>query len=319
MGTPGLSCYPGEVHRVFVDGGCAVSHLRFTTAVLSAISSAPRQLSARPRKSLGQHFLVDSRVLTRIVASADLDEADVVVEVGPGRGALTRRLLPRVARVVAIEMDEYLAEALPAKLDNPSNLSVVCGDARAIDLASMTGAGQPYKVVANLPYYAANPIIRRFLETEPRPTSMVVMVQREVAESMTAIPGKMTLLSVATQFYAGARTVCQVPPSAFRPAPKVTSTVVRLDLSHSLPLEEGDTAGFFDLVRAGFSAPRKQLRNSLSHGMGIGSQETTQLLDASGIDGTRRAETLELNEWLETYRQWKELGQKLPGERGEDC
>ncbi|MCY4367304.1 MAG: 16S rRNA (adenine(1518)-N(6)/adenine(1519)-N(6))-dimethyltransferase RsmA [Chloroflexi bacterium] len=283
------------------------------------MSSATRQFSARPRKSLGQHFLVDGRVLTRIVASADLNEADIVVEVGPGKGALTRRLLPRVAQVIAIEMDENLAEALPAKLDSPPNLSVVCGDARAIDFGSTTGFGQPYKVVANLPYYAANPIIRRFLETEPRPSSLVVMVQREVAESMTAHPGKMTLLSVATQFYANARTVCQVPPSAFRPAPKVTSTVVRLDLSHSLPLEECDISGFFDLVRAGFSAPRKQLRNSLGHGLRKSSQEIMQLLEAAGIDGARRAETLELKEWLETYRQWKRSGHLLSREQVQVC
>lgn len=293
--------------------------MRFATSVLSAISSAPRQFSARPRKSLGQHFLVDSRVLARIVAAADLDEADVVVEVGPGRGALTRRLLPRVARVIAIEMDDNLAETLPARLDNPPNLSVVAGDARTIDLSQILEAGQPYKVVANLPYYAANPIIRRFLESEPRPSSMVTMVQREVADSMTAPPGKMTLLSVATQFYASARTVCQVPPAAFRPPPKVTSTVVRLALLPSRSLEEGDAAGFFDLVRAGFSAPRKQLRNSLGHGLGIGSQESMQLLETAGIDGSRRAETLELEEWLETYRQWKRLGQSLAVAREKVC
>lgn len=293
--------------------------MRFATAVLSAISSAPRQSSARPRKSLGQHFLVDSRVLARIVAAADLGEADVVVEVGPGRGALTRRLVSRVARVIAIEMDDNLAETLPVKLDNPPNLSVVAGDARSVDLTQILDAGQPYKVVANLPYYAANPIIRRFLETEPRPGSMVIMVQREVAESMTAAPGKMTLLSVATQFYATAKTVYQVPPAAFRPPPKVTSTVVRLDLLHSPALEEADTSGFFELVRAGFSAPRKQLRNSLSHGLGIGSRETMHLLETAGIDGSRRAETLELEEWLETYCQWKRVGQNPAVAREKVC
>lgn len=258
---------------------------------------------ARSAKTLGQHFLVDSRVLARIVAAARLAAGDRVVEIGPGKGVLTRRLLSHAARVVAIEVDENLARSLPARLDEPANLSVFNADARTVDLGEVAGA-DPYKVVANLPYYAANPIIRRFLEADNPPTEMVVMVQQEVAESMTAEPGRMSLLSIAVQFYANARMVCSVPPSAFRPAPKVTSAVVRLELLSQPPLGEAEVPAFFNLARAGFSAPRKQLHNSLGHGLALASTETHRLLEAAGVDGSRRAGTLSLEEWLEVYRVW---------------
>lgn len=232
--------------------------------------------------------------------------SDLVVEIGPGRGALTRRLLAHAARVVAIEMDEDLAQSLVHRLGHPTNLYLVNADARSVDLSRVVKGFEPYKVVANLPYYAANPIIRRFLEASHRPTEMVVMVQREVAESVTATPGKMSILSVAVQFYAEAKMVCTVPPSAFRPAPKVTSAVVRLELLANPPLGKSQAPAFFDLVRAGFSAPRKQLHNSLGRGLGQPAGEAHRILKAAGVDGSRRAETLSLNEWLKVFQAWED-------------
>ena len=308
MGTPGLSCNPGNAHGVFVEGGCAVSYLRFIAYAVTTFSASPHLDSPKPRKSLGQYFLVDHRILNRIVAAAQLASNDLVVEVGPGKGALTRRLLPRVAQVVALELDAALAVALPGGLGNPSNLSVVCADARTVDLGPLVGPTQPYKVVANLPYYAANPIIRRFLECSRPPASMVVMVQREVAESMTATPGRMSLLSVAIQFYARAALVCEVPPASFRPAPRVVSAVVRLDRLPQPAIDVASSDTFFDLVRAGFSAPRKQLRNSLSHGLGVDTRLAGRLLEEAGVDGKRRAETLALDEWGTVCSAWEAQG-----------
>ena len=287
------------------------------------VSSPP---ASKPRKSLGQHFLVDDRILDRILAAADLTAEDVALEIGPGRGALTRRLLSQAAQVVAVELDDNLAAALPGRLGNPPNLTVVAADARTVDIGSLVGGGvnqergdrPAYKVVANLPYYAANPIIRRFLESEWRPRLMVLMLQREVADSMTAVPGKMSLLSVATQYYATPRPVCAVPPGAFRPVPKVTSAVVRLDLRERPAVAVSDTEAFFDLVRAGFSAPRKQLRNSLSHGLGLPGGTVGELLDAGGVDGRRRAETLAIEEWAAVYTAWEAWRRELtPEHRGE--
>ena len=263
----------------------------------------------RPRKALGQHFLADNLVLNQVVAAADIAAGDVVLEVGPGLGSLTRRLVERGAQVIAVEIDPALAAALAARLGNPSNLVVVEGDARTIDLASLVGPERPYKVVANLPYYAANPIIRRFLESSPKPRLMVVMVQEEVARSMVAGPGKMNLLSVAIQYYAVPSLVATVPPRAFRPPPKVASAILRLDLRPSPAVEAVDEVAFFNVVRAGFSAPRKQLRNSLSLGLRASPAAVGSLLETLGLDGSRRPATLSLEEWALILHGWERVDQ----------
>ena len=265
----------------------------------------------RPRKSLGQHFLADSRVVSRIVEAADLSPSDTVVEIGPGRGVLTRRLVQQAGRVVAVELDSRLCEELPGRLDFPANLRCVMADAREADLPALAapspdGTPGPYKVIGNLPYYAANPIVRRVLESSLPPSLALVMVQREVADSMTAAPGNMTLLSVATQCYAEARLVCSVPPSAFRPPPKVRSAVVRLDVRQCPVVAPAEREAFFEVVRAGFSAPRKQLHNSLSHGLGVEPRAGAAILERAGIDGKRRPATLSLEEWVSVAASCRE-------------
>jgi len=259
---------------------------------------------AGPRKSLGQHFLADSRIAARILDAAELSADDLVVEIGPGRGALTRKLVEQVKRVVAIELDSDLAAALPQRLENPSNLTCVEADARTVDLAALIAPETSYKVVANLPYYAANPIVRRLLESQPKPDVLVVMVQQEVAKNMVAKPGDMGILSVATQFYAKAKMVCPVPPRSFRPPPKVTSAVVRLDVLPSPAADVASEEDFFTVVRAGFAAPRKQIRNSLSQGLGIEPAAGGILLADAGIDATRRPQTLDIAEWAQVYQAW---------------
>tara|TARA_B100000809_G_scaffold260248_1_gene306822 strand:+ start:97 stop:978 length:882 start_codon:yes stop_codon:yes gene_type:complete len=256
------------------------------------------------RKSLGQHFLADSRTAGRILDAADLSPDDLIVEIGPGRGVLTKRLVERVKRVVAIELDGELAAALPERLEYPANMTCVVADARVADLAEIIAPDTSYKVVANLPYYAANPIIRRLLESAPKPELLVVMVQQEVAKNMVAQPGNMGILSVATQFYAKAKMVCSVPPRSFRPPPKVTSAVVRLDVLPTPAADVESEADFFTVVRAGFAAPRKQLRNSLSQGLRIEVSEGGLILKEAGIDATRRPQTLDISEWAGIYHVW---------------
>ncbi len=260
----------------------------------------------RPKKALGQHFLVDRGVRDRILRAADLDPRDVVIEVGPGRGTLTKGLVATVARVVAIELDQELAAQLPQRLGHPPGLQVVVADAREADPQALLGERVPYKVLGNLPYYAANPIVRRFLEAAWKPTLMVVMVQKEVAQRMVAQPGDMSLLSVAVQFYGRPRMVCTVPARAFSPPPKVTSAVVRIDVLPRPALEVQDPDAFFHLVRAGFSAPRKQLGNALSIGLDIPPAAARSLLERASIDPSRRPETLALEEWGRLYRAYGE-------------
>ena len=269
---------------------------------------------AGPRKALGQHFLCDSRIAARIVAAAGLTADDTVVEIGPGRGFLTRRLARRAGRVVAVELDARLCAELPARLGFPDNLRCVAADAREVDLPALAAADAApgaagYQVIGNLPYYAANPIIRRALEAAPPPSLALFMVQREVADSMTAAPGAMTLLSVATQFYAEARLVCAVPPAAFRPPPKVRSAVVRL--APRPAVDTPDSEAFFAVVRAGFAAPRKQLRNSLSRGLDIAPDCAAAVLAGAGIDGRRRPAALSLPEWAAICDSWREIGTEL--------
>jgi 16S rRNA (adenine1518-N6/adenine1519-N6)-dimethyltransferase len=267
--------------------------------------SRTRRAPARAKKSLGQNFLVDRRVLWHIIEAAELSGDDVVVEVGPGRGFLTSALAERAGRVVAVEVDRDLAERLREWSGDHPNVAVVTADAREVDIDSLVVEDAPYKVVANLPYYAASPIIRRFLEARHKPRLMVVMVQREVAQEMTAPPGKMGLLSVAIQLYGKPRIVASVPPWAFRPAPKVTSAVVRIDLYDRPAVPFDSSERFFHLVKAGFSARRKQLHNSLGRGLDISSEAAGVMLARAGIDPMRRAQTLSLPEWGELYQAFQ--------------
>ena len=258
-----------------------------------------------PRR-LGQHFLKDASVAARVVAAAEPTPGDTVVEVGPGRGALTRRLAGEVARLILVELDSGLAAQLRARYAGDGAIDVIQADARLFDPAQLPGLSDgPYKVIGNLPYYAATPIIRRFLESAHPPQLIVAMVQREVAREMTAEPGDMRLLSVGVQLYARARNVCDVPPRAFAPPPQVHSTVVRLDVLDSPALDLRSIEEFFDVVRAGFSAPRKQLRNSLANGLRVPAGEARALLVDAGIDATRRPATLSLTEWGALYRAWE--------------
>ena len=258
------------------------------------------------RKSLGQYYLVDTSVIDHILSAAEVGPQDTVVEIGPGTGALTRELIRRARRVIAIEIDSHLAASLRTALGNPANLEVTNADARDVDLTAVLEDTTDYKMVGNLPYYAANPIIRRYLEgDQPRPSLIVVMVQKEVASRMVAEGNRMSLLGVGIQLYGIARIICDVPSQAFDPKPKVTSTVVRIDLRPHPAIDVESEEEFFNTVRAGFFAPRKQLHNSLSLGLGFPAELTSRILIEAGLDPRRRAETLSLDEWGDLYRAAK--------------
>ena len=265
---------------------------------------APR----RPRKRLGQHFLTDRRILQRILAAARLSPGDTVVEVGAGRGILTQGLAQAAGHVITVEIDAALCEQIRLRLAPYPNVAIVCGDILSLppeELLARAGVTPPYIVVANLPYYIASAVLRRFLEAQTPPQRLIVMVQAEVAESMAAEPGRMGLLSVATQFYARPRILFYVPPRAFRPPPKVRSAVLHLDVRPQPAVAVDDREAFFRLVRAGFAAPRKQLRNVLALGLGVEASAAEALLAAAAIDPQRRAQTLTIEEWAHLYEAWR--------------
>lgn len=257
-----------------------------------------RDVRVDPRKSLGQHFLIDDDVPRAIVALADIPPGATVIEVGAGLGALTAPLAATGARVLAVEIDETLCSHLRTRFPD-EDVQVACIDVLSLqpeDLLALAGLKPPYYVVANLPYYITAFVLQHFLEADAPPERMVVMVQREVAQRLVAGPPKLSMLGVAVQVYAEPRFGFRVPPSAFYPPPRVDSAVVRLDSRRHPALPE-DRASFFAVVRAGFRQPRKQLHNALPLGLWFPPGGVVTLLEDAGIDGARRAQTLSIEEW----------------------
>jgi len=267
-----------------------------------------RRYGLQARKGLGQHFLVDEQVLGLILETAELARSDLVVEIGPGLGVLTRELAARAGQVIAVELDDRLAAALRQALESLHNVAIVNEDILKLDPATL-GIPDRYKVAANLPYYITSAVLRHFLEASARPRLMVVMVQKEVAETIAAGPGSMSLLSVSVQFYGEPTVAGYVPARSFYPAPEVDSALLRIDVYPRPKVAVSDEKGFFGLVRAGFSASRKQLVNSLGHGLGLSRADVLSLLVKSGIEPRRRAETLTVEEWAQLWEAFDEAGE----------
>lgn len=254
-----------------------------------------------PKKSLGQNFLHDPNALEKIVTTAELMPGDTVVEVGPGLGALTLRLAHSVARVIAIEVDDRLIPILEGELAPCGNVELVHADILETDVPGLVGPG-PYSVVANLPYYITSAILRHLLDVHHKPHCLVLTVQQEVAERLIAKPGDMSVLTVSVQFYGKPQIVTRLAAAAFWPRPDVASAVVKIDVYDRPPVDVPDEGLFFRVVRAGFSQRRKQLKNSVSAGLGMSHAEAGALLEQAGVDPMRRAETLTLPEWAAISR-----------------
>jgi 16S rRNA (adenine1518-N6/adenine1519-N6)-dimethyltransferase len=274
---------------------------------------ALREAGLRPRKRLGQNFLTDRTVPPRIANAAGIEPGDCVVEVGPGLGVLTEELARRLdpqqgGRLVAVELDAGLLPLLKERFADRPYVSFLHGDVLEMEPGSLAG-GREYKVVANLPYYITSAVLRHFLEAGAKPQTLTVMVQREVAERMTAKPPDMSLLAVAVQFYGRPRVAFRVPPGAFHPVPKVDSAVVHIEVypPGERPVSAASDEGFFRVVRAGFSEKRKQIGNTLASGLGLPTERVVEQLRQVGVDPTRRAETLALQEWEQVEKALGEL------------
>ncbi len=251
----------------------------------------------RPRKALGQHFLRDSGVLADIVAAVRVPAGGVLVEIGAGTGQLTEALLEAGHTVVALEVEERLFPHLRQRFRGNARFTLVQADARDVDFASILPPNKPFSVVGNLPYFAANPIIRHLLEGERKPAEAVVMVQREVARELAAKPGHFSMLTISVQVYADAEILFDVPPEAFDPPPNVWSSVVRLTLRPEPLVPAGEIESFFTLVAKTFRNPRKQIHNALTREVGLTAEQGDGALTQAGIDRVRRAETLSIDEW----------------------
>jgi 16S rRNA (adenine1518-N6/adenine1519-N6)-dimethyltransferase len=268
-----------------------------------SILSLLKKYDLRPRKGLGQNFLVDSFHLEKIIEAADLSPEDTVLEIGPGPGTLTRFLTEAAGQVIAVELDPHMVNLLQNEYGNHSNLSIIEADILKTDVSQLITASlfaphpSSFKVVANLPYYITSAVMRHLLESTPRPQRIVVTVQKEVAQRIVAQPGKMSILAVSVQFYGQPTLVHRIPAGAFYPPPKVDSAVVCIDTFDQLPVRTDDIDYFFRVVKAGFSQKRKQLKNSLSGGLQQSMPDVVSALQRAEIDPSRRAETLSLAEW----------------------
>jgi 16S rRNA (adenine1518-N6/adenine1519-N6)-dimethyltransferase len=255
----------------------------------------------RPNKSFGQNFLIDRSVLQTIVDAAEITLDDEILEVGAGTGVLTRELARHARRVVAVEIEQDMLVLLKETTSNYPNVELVAGNLLHFDPAERFGQAA-YKLVANLPYYITAPTFRHFLESRNPPRLLIVMVQLEVAQRITASPGDLSLLGISVQFYGQPRIVARVPSRAFYPAPKVDSAVLRIDVHPQAPLSPEERHRFFRVVQAGFSERRKQLHNSLTHGLHHKNEYIRSWLAMAEIDASRRAETLSIEEWLRLWQ-----------------
>lgn len=244
-------------------------------------------------KSLGQHWLKDQTILSDITNLAEIKATDTVLEIGPGLGTLTSHLLRSAKKVIAVEFDSELARKLPAQFPG-KNLEVINADILNFDLSTLPAG---YKVVANVPYYITSKIVQKLMTASNKPSQVVLLVQKEVAERIAAGPGDMSILAISAQVFAQATLGPVVPAEYFTPPPKVDSQVVILTtraqpLFGTIPEKE-----FFRLVRAGFAAPRKKLRSSLAAGLGISKDEALARLERAQIDPNNRAGALGIDDW----------------------
>ncbi len=253
------------------------------------------------KKSLGQNFLVDEMALDQIIQAAELSQNDQVVEVGPGTGFLTERLIREAGHVTSIELDSDMVQLLKKQFSLTKNLTMVEGDILKMRIKDYGLRTNAYKVVANIPYYITSPLIRHFLETEARPSLMVLLVQKEVAEKICALDGK-SLITVQTAMFGKAEYIATVPANSFYPVPKVDSTILRIRVYDDPLIPEAQRKDFLRMVKFGFSQKRKKLSNSLGAGLHQKPAEVRILLEKAGLDPNVRAEALEIDDWRRLFK-----------------
>lgn len=259
----------------------------------------------RAKKSLGQNFLIDERVIEQIVSAVDPREGETILEIGPGHGALTSGLIERASRLIAIEYDRNLIPLLRDQFGHSESFTLIEADALEVDVCALVAPAKTARLVANLPYYISTAILQKLLKQRECLTEMVLMLQSEVVERIMAAPSSSErgFLSVLVQAYAEVEKLFDVAPDAFRPTPKVRSTVVRLHTRSQIAAPVKDETLFWQIVSAGFAQRRKTIFNNLRHAPSDLQRKIDEaggaahLLEVAGIDPCRRAETLSLEEW----------------------
>lgn len=271
----------------------------------SEIIAILKRAGKKPNKLLGQHFLMDEEVLEDMLKAAKIGQEDLVLEVGPGLGVLTKLLAKQAGQVLAVEKDDTLKQVLKAQFGKQKNVQIVYGDILKLDLAKYVT--QKYKVVANLPYYATSPIIQYFLHQNLRPESLTLLVQKEVGQNMVAAKGRLNLLALAIKLYADVSLVRQVPAKAFFPAPKVESVVVHLQLRSKPLVTALEEVVVFRVARALFSGKRKQIHNTLKANLGLADEQVKTVLAGVGLKGSERPEHLSVEKFISLGQAFSKL------------
>lgn len=272
---------------------------------MSKLDQLKSQLMAKglwANKGLGQNFLIDDEALDKIVEAADLYEGDHVVEVGPGTGFLTERLIQKAGKVTSVELDRNMVEILKEQFSLTENLKIVHSDILKTDIGSL--AGEKYKVVANIPYYITSPVIRHFLQVTARPKLMVLLVQKEVAEKMCSLKGK-SFITVETQVQGHPEYIATVSADSFYPAPKVDSAILKITVFPKPKVSDSELKDFLRIVKFGYSQKRKKLSNGLAAGLHMEPAEVRVILEKVNIPVGARPEELEVEDWKRLARQVK--------------
>lgn len=272
------------------------------------------------KKSLGQNFLIDDKALEKIVEAGEIQPEDMVIEIGPGMGALTERLIDSKANIISIELDQELAEYIQDKFKIYNNLEfknnaefedlkikkssdikisklkIIHDDILKVNIPELIG-DRRYKVIANIPYYITSKIIRIFLEQRNKPETMVLLVQKEVAERICAKPGDMSVLAVSVQYYGQPTIIDIVPANSFFPVPKVDSAILKIIVGSRKSEVGSEEKDFFRCVNIGFSSKRKTLVNNLSAGYGLDKEKVADILLSVGLSDKTRAQELSIEDW----------------------
>ena len=261
----------------------------------------------KPKKSLGQNWLTNPRILEKIISAAEITGNDIVLEIGPGLGSLTERLSRKAGTVIAVEKDHRLIGFLKEKFKNQANVKLIESDILKFDPAMVPVVLQwaplqslrprNYKIIGNIPYYITSNLLRVIFEKWPKPEVVVFTVQKEVAQRIIAKPPHMNLLALSIQYYAGPEIISYISKNNFKPIPKVDSAIIRLK-PKSLNLDPEETTRFFKLIRAGFAGKRKQLINSLVHNLKRERSSIENYMKKAGIDPKSRPEELVIESWI---------------------
>lgn len=255
-----------------------------------------------PSKSKGQNFLINQNVLEKIVKAANLKNNDYVLEIGPGFGILTEELIKKAKKVLSIELDKRLVYFLKQKFKRENNLEILESDILKIKnnelYKKLVGEKDDYKLVANLPYNITGAVLRKFLTYKPKPREIILLLQKEVAQRIVSKPPKMSLLSLSVQYYGQPQIIDFVSKESFYPKPEVDSAIIKIELKKNKNLSEDEEKKFWQLVKIGFSSPRKQLQNNLAAGLKKDKESVKEALKLVKLAPECRAQELDLGQWI---------------------